>query len=92
MFNLQTMQKQTFKTGDIIKNLWASERNPLRVCIYIQQPKRLLLGLNNDNTIYMCPVDNDFLKRMESDTEHFVKIGHCELEDTIKGLLNKYKI
>lgn len=85
------MSNRIFRQGDIIKNLWMGDTNPLQTCLYIQHPRGFLVGVYNTDKLYMTPVDAKFKKRMELDEEHYVKVGHCEIEGMLRNLLNNYK-
>lgn len=71
-----------FKKGDIVVNLWTEKKSPVHKGVYI------------GNGTVMFPYKfhrSDFgMDRLENDTEHFVKVGHCPVEDLFRKMLEHY--
>jgi hypothetical protein len=82
---------RTFKTGDIIKNLWMSDTNHLQKCLFVKyNSTAILVGVSKEDKLYLSHITTRDIKYMEHDEEHYVKIGHCDLVENIKSLLSNY--
>lgn len=73
----------TFKRGDIIINLWISKESPIHVGVYMGNG--IILSSYNG----ICRREYD-VRNLENDMEHFVKVGHCPVDELFKEMLELY--
>lgn len=75
--------------GDIVLNRWASEDNPVRVCIITHIGKEFTQCLyESKGNLCKCRF---YTRELKNDREHFEIIGHLDYEKPIKDLLKKLK-
>lgn len=72
-----------FKRGDIIVNLWTERESPIHAGVYMGNG----IVLYSYNGIHRREYD---VRNLENDTEHFVKAGHCPVDELFKEMLELY--
>lgn len=72
-----------FKKGDIMVNLWTEKDSPLHKGVYMGKGSVLYPY----NGVHRTTFEPD---RLENDTEHFVKVGHCPVEELFREMLELY--
>lgn len=72
-----------FKRGDIIVNLWTDKTSPIHKGIYMG--KGIVLCAYNG--VHKCEYD---INNLEKDREHFVKVGHCPVDELFRNMLEFY--
>lgn len=68
------------RIGDIVRNDWASDKNPIRFFIYT--------GIKGKYAFGICVTENGIEEtryyKEDVETDKFVVVGRCEYQDLIK--------
>ena len=75
------------KCGDIVRNYWASDKNPIRYFVYIKNEgkKTKVIDWSGDRLEWSRYYTDDL-----HDTEKFVVVGHVPIKQILKDALMRY--
>lgn len=71
-----------FRRGDILVNMWTPEDSPIHKGLYI--------GNGAVVSPYNGIIHKSRYRMKDLESDHFIKIGHCNIDEMFKEMLDRY--